>query len=222
MCRLEGVVGMQVQIFELLQKFNGERITDDVAAGRRRFRVQRLPPYLAMSVRRFTKNRFFVEKNPTIVNFPVKNLDMRCCLPPPTENGEDDAARTAADGDAEMADAAVEEEPAGKGAGTEGGATKEKKKLLLQEKKKKTETKKEAKKDKGAKAEKPASTLYNLVASVSHIGSQRPDGVYKAYVHRAAEGAWYEVQDLILKETVPEAVVISEAYLQVYERQPRR
>ncbi len=28
-------------------------------------------------LKRFTKNTFFVEKNPTIVNFPVRNIDLR-------------------------------------------------------------------------------------------------------------------------------------------------
>ena len=35
-------------------------------------------------MRRFTKNNFFVEKNPTIVNFPVKNLKLRDIVPVPT------------------------------------------------------------------------------------------------------------------------------------------
>lgn len=226
------VCRVQVQIFELLQKFNGERITDDVAAGRRRFRVLRLPPFLAMSVRRFTKNRFFIEKNPTIVNFPVKNLDMQCCLPPPddgrgkpkdsTDGVAEDRAGDGNPGDVKMADAEgapANDAAAGEGdksdAKDTGGSTGQKKK------KKAKGNSKNGSSKKGGK-EEPPSTLYNLVASVSHVGSQRPDGVYKGYVHRAAEGAWYEVQDLILKETVPEAVVISEAYLQVYERQPRR
>ena len=42
-----------------------------------------LPPYITMHVKRFvrdTQNR--CEKNPTIVNFPIKNLDMReFCTP---------------------------------------------------------------------------------------------------------------------------------------------
>jgi hypothetical protein len=60
--------------------------------------------------------------------------------------------------------------------------------------------------------------LFNLLASVSHVGVKRPDGIYKVYMHRAGDGTWYEVQDLMIGETVQEAVVISEAYLQVYER----
>ena len=60
--------------------------------------------------------------------------------------------------------------------------------------------------------------LFNLLASVSHVGAKRPDGVYKVFMHRAGDMTWYEVQDLMIGETVQEAVVISEAYLQVYER----
>ena len=39
------------------------------------FEVTRLPEYLFIHIRRFSKNTFFKEKNPTIVNFPVKNLE---------------------------------------------------------------------------------------------------------------------------------------------------
>jgi hypothetical protein len=52
-------------------------------AGRRRFRVTRLPRFMVVHVKRFLRNQFFVEKNPTIVNFPVKNLDLAACIPVP-------------------------------------------------------------------------------------------------------------------------------------------
>lgn len=54
------------------------------SAGRRRFRITKLPRFLVLHIKRFLKNQFFVEKNPTIVNFPVKNLDLAACLPVPT------------------------------------------------------------------------------------------------------------------------------------------
>ena len=47
---------------------------------KKKYHVQSLPPYLIFHVKRFTRNNFFVEKNPTIVNFPVKNLEVRDCL----------------------------------------------------------------------------------------------------------------------------------------------
>jgi len=39
---------------------------------------------MVLHMRRFTKNNFFVEKNPTIVNFPVKNLKLQDIVPVPT------------------------------------------------------------------------------------------------------------------------------------------
>uniref|UniRef100_H2Z993 ubiquitinyl hydrolase 1 n=1 Tax=Ciona savignyi TaxID=51511 RepID=H2Z993_CIOSA len=42
----------------------------------KRFEITRLPPYLIFYIKRFTKNLFFIEKNPTIVNFPVTNIDL--------------------------------------------------------------------------------------------------------------------------------------------------
>ncbi len=40
------------------------------------YELLELPPFLIFHLARFTKNKFFTEKNPTIVTFPVKNLDL--------------------------------------------------------------------------------------------------------------------------------------------------
>lgn len=41
-----------------------------------------------MGLQRLTKNNFFVEKNPTIVNFPVKNWEVKDSVPlPPVKPG---------------------------------------------------------------------------------------------------------------------------------------
>jgi len=76
-------VRRQVPIFELLRKFDGERLQDDIKAGRRRYRVTRLPAFLILHMKRFTKNNFFLEKNPTIVNFPVRHLELADVVPVP-------------------------------------------------------------------------------------------------------------------------------------------
>ena len=44
---------------------------------KKRYRLVKLPQYLILHLKRFTKNNFFVEKNRTIVNFPVRNLELR-------------------------------------------------------------------------------------------------------------------------------------------------
>lgn len=71
----------QVPIFTLLKKYDGETETHDVRTGTdKKFQIIKLPKYLIIHYKRFTKNNFFVEKNPTIVNFPLINLDLKDCL----------------------------------------------------------------------------------------------------------------------------------------------
>ncbi|XP_021766790.1 U4/U6.U5 tri-snRNP-associated protein 2-like [Chenopodium quinoa] len=81
----------QVPLFNILKKFDGETITEVVRPqiARMRYRVTKLPPYIIMHMRRFTKNNFFVEKNPTLVNFPVKNLELKDYIPLPTPNDDE-------------------------------------------------------------------------------------------------------------------------------------
>ncbi|KAL3820797.1 hypothetical protein ACJIZ3_006702 [Penstemon smallii] len=78
----------QVPLFNILKKFDGESVTEVVRprTARMRYRVTKLPQYLILHMRRFTKNNFFVEKNPTLVNFPVKNLELKDYIPLPAPN----------------------------------------------------------------------------------------------------------------------------------------
>lgn len=81
----------QVPLFNILKKFDGESVTEVVRphVARTRYRITRLPQYLILHMRRFTKNNFFVEKNPTLVNFPVKNLELKDYIPLPTPKGNE-------------------------------------------------------------------------------------------------------------------------------------
>ncbi|GIL71725.1 hypothetical protein Vretimale_840 [Volvox reticuliferus] len=97
---LEKNIIPQVPIFHIMRKFDGENVTDDIRAGRRRFRITRLPRYLALHYRRFTKNNFFMEKNPTLVNFPVKALELRDILPLPDHPAAAAGAAAGAPGEA--------------------------------------------------------------------------------------------------------------------------
>lgn len=82
-----GLVIPQVPLFELLSKFDGSSWTDSVTSEahvRRKYRILQLPRYLVLHLVRFTRNNFYLEKNPTIVTFPVKNLEMRDFLCDPS------------------------------------------------------------------------------------------------------------------------------------------
>lgn len=86
-----GLVIPQLPLFEALRrKFDGHSFTDHVskeAHVRKRYRITRLPRYLVLQLVRFTKNNFCLEKNPTIVTFPVKNLEMKDYLFPASPEG---------------------------------------------------------------------------------------------------------------------------------------
>lgn len=77
-----GIIIPQVPLYTVLEKFGGDKLVDVIKAGvhqRKRYWITKLPRYLILSLARFTKNHYFVEKNPTIVNFPVKNLELKDC-----------------------------------------------------------------------------------------------------------------------------------------------
>ena len=43
---------------------------------KRKYVIKKLPKYLFINIKRFSKNNFFKEKNPTIVSYPIKDLDL--------------------------------------------------------------------------------------------------------------------------------------------------
>eukprot|EP00963_Diacronema_lutheri_P010491 scaffold1060_cov385-Pavlova_lutheri.AAC.9 len=73
----------QVQLFTILQKYDGRKVSDEPRTGRRTFKVLNLPAYLILHVKRFSRNSFFKEKNRTIVNFSIKGLDVSTYIPLP-------------------------------------------------------------------------------------------------------------------------------------------
>jgi len=68
----------QVSLFALLSQFNGNQQKEYKTYKEnflKRFELIRMPRYIILNIKRFTKNTFFIEKNPTIVNFPIKGVD---------------------------------------------------------------------------------------------------------------------------------------------------
>ncbi|XP_055335233.1 U4/U6.U5 tri-snRNP-associated protein 2-like [Paramacrobiotus metropolitanus] len=68
----------QIPLYTLMQKFNGVQEKEQKTykdSTVKRFEITKLPPYLIVSIRRFNNNTFFIEKNTTIVNFPIRNFD---------------------------------------------------------------------------------------------------------------------------------------------------
>ncbi|KAM3131536.1 hypothetical protein pb186bvf_016320 [Paramecium bursaria] len=68
-----------IPIETLLKKFDGQT-NKDSSDGRRRFQITKFPKYIIVHMKRFMMNNFFMEKNPTIVSFPLHSLDLGAIL----------------------------------------------------------------------------------------------------------------------------------------------
>ncbi|KAJ4388749.1 Ubiquitin carboxyl-terminal hydrolase 10 [Gnomoniopsis smithogilvyi] len=66
----------QVPLTTVLSKYDG-RAAQEHLAHRRRYRLMHpLPPYLIFHIKRFSQNKFVSERNPTIVTFDSRDLDV--------------------------------------------------------------------------------------------------------------------------------------------------
>lgn len=73
---LEKNIIPQIPLTNILSKYDGVRAQEQLNH-RRRFRLLHpLPPYLMFHIKRFSKNKFVYERNPTIVTFDARNLDI--------------------------------------------------------------------------------------------------------------------------------------------------
>ncbi|EOO01516.1 putative u4 tri-snrnp-associated protein [Phaeoacremonium minimum UCRPA7] len=73
---LERNIIPQVPLTTILSKYDGVSAQDHLAQ-RKRYRLMHpLPPYLILHVKRFSQNKFVSERNPTIVTFDARNLDV--------------------------------------------------------------------------------------------------------------------------------------------------
>ena len=70
----------RIDIYEMLQKYNGENETHTKRYGKdivvQRFLIHEPPEYLIIVVDRFHKSLWDTQKNPTIITFPLTDLDM--------------------------------------------------------------------------------------------------------------------------------------------------
>jgi U4/U6.U5 tri-snRNP-associated protein 2 len=74
-----GLVIPQEPLVTVLQKFDGVTFSDAISRGvvqRRKYNILQLPNYLVLHFARFKTNQYSRVKNPTIVAFPVKNMDL--------------------------------------------------------------------------------------------------------------------------------------------------
>lgn len=186
----------QVPLFDLLNKFDGETAEYQSNGTRKRYQIKKLPKYLIVHVKRFKQNNWFVEKNPTLVNFPIRNLDMKAYRQSEEAPSEDildklsikELKARCAVRKVDISTVVEKDELIGK--------------LVA------------------SYATQKIPTKYDLVANICHDG--KPDkGTYRVHIYHKSSDTWYEMQDLHVwsTETMPQLVAISETYIQVYKLQ---
>ncbi|KAJ6438456.1 ankyrin repeat domain-containing protein 28 [Purpureocillium lavendulum] len=73
---LEKNIIPQVPLTTVLAKYDGQRAQEHHAQRKRYRLLHPLPPFLMLHVKRFSQNKFVSERNPTIVTFDARNLDV--------------------------------------------------------------------------------------------------------------------------------------------------
>ncbi|KAL2040068.1 hypothetical protein N7G274_006971 [Stereocaulon virgatum] len=73
---LEKNIIPQIPLTSILSKYDGLKAQEQMNTRKRYRLLHPLPPYLLFHIKRFSKNKFVTEHNPTIVTFPTRSLDM--------------------------------------------------------------------------------------------------------------------------------------------------
>lgn len=196
-----GLVIPQEPLVTALQKFNGKNFVDAKsrtgAAQRKRYEILKLPDCLILHLDRFKEG----EKNPTIVVFPVKNLDLAEYL---------------------VSDAKLPTEEQIRAMGVS-----ELKALLQLHNNEKSKTPPIERGELTQAVVDAVSLKYDLVANISHespsiVGREGAkvdplkEGTYKCHVK--AQKQWYEIQDLHVNQVMPQQIGVTESCLLIFER----
>jgi len=224
-----GLVIPQEPLVNVLRKFDGVSFSDVLAmhqqtaesneggtivSKKRRYKLKTLPNYLILHLRRFKRNGFFVEKNPTIVMFPVKNFDLSSYVFPEGGRREvptEDQVRA-------MSTKELKKLLVDYGRGDVANNVIEKNELLQHCLDFVSNSLPDLLADK-----------YDLVANITHdipaeVGREGTkhnpleEGSYRCHVQHKATGQWYEMQDLEVRETMPQLIGVSESYILIFER----
>ncbi|KAJ2536161.1 U4 U6.U5 tri-snRNP-associated protein [Coemansia sp. RSA 1933] len=70
----------QVALASLIQRYNGTTVVECQGEAKQ-YRLLSLPQYIICHVKRFSRNSFSTEKNPTVVNFSIRNVPFGELLP---------------------------------------------------------------------------------------------------------------------------------------------
>jgi len=186
-------------------QFDGSTVLDVVNRKgnreKKQYNIASLPPYLVLNLKRFTKTKFGIEKNPTIVTFPVEGMDFSPYFAKDASNKPDVDGMKVKDLKSLL-----------KEMGKEVKGAVEKKELIR--------TVKEA---------LDRRTKYDLVASIAHdtptnVGKETAsdpitEGTHRTHARHTASNQWFEIDGSKVESVMPQMVAVSEAVVLVFKKQ---
>lgn len=222
-----GLVIPQEPLVNILQKFDGISFYDVlsnngvITGQKRRYQLKHLPKYLILTLARFKRNNFAIEKNPTIVPFPVKNLDLSSYV---HHENDDNGSKS------KHPKFPTEDE-------IQSMSVKELKNLLHKYSISSSSLSNIIEKEDlvnlcidyfTKSLPQLLSNKYDLVANITHTippevgreGQFDPlqEGEYKCHVQHEATNQWYEIQDLHVEEIMPQLIGLSESFVLIFQK----
>lgn len=232
-----GMIIPQIPLFEILKKFDGQKITESIdnkgLPKRDKFRVKTLPQFLILHLIRFTRNNFTVEKNVSIVTFPVKNLELKDYI----NRTDEISAHISYIEKLDLTNMSIDELK--KFIDRYGSEELRESVRSVLEKHDLIDIA-EAVRNKELNL---FSSKYDLIANICHDSqvSQQlaisnvnnitdkkkkqnqkvTDGSYRVHIKSTSSGQWFEIEDLHVKETMPQLIGLSESYILIYQRKEK-
>ncbi|KAJ1966464.1 U4 U6.U5 tri-snRNP-associated protein [Dipsacomyces acuminosporus] len=189
----EGKVSIpQVALVSLLRKYDGST-TVEWQGEAKRYWLLKLPKYIICHVKRFSRNSFSVEKNPTVVNFPICNVPFGDLLP------KDAQERLGGKGTYDLIVNICHDGQSSAAAGKSSGTS--------------FDDNQQNTAPNPAAATSSASTRAHTSDDALSAESQ-----YLVYLRHAAADKWYMSRDLQMEPIMPQMIFLSDSYIQIWQR----
>ncbi|KAJ1916912.1 U4 U6.U5 tri-snRNP-associated protein [Mycoemilia scoparia] len=194
----------QVALATLLKRYDGTT-TVEWRNEAKRYQVLQLPKYVILHMKRFKNNNFTIEKNPTIVNFPIRNVALGDLIP------DEELKRI--------------KHPAKYNllvnVSHEGKPPVYKPTAVEQNRRNDTVNSLKARNTGshvgGTASIVPASAPLASKSKASQ--GQEASGTYQVHVRHRGTDQWYRIQDLLVDPIMPQMIFLSESYIQIWERE---
>ncbi|KAJ2808865.1 Ubiquitin carboxyl-terminal hydrolase 10 [Coemansia guatemalensis] len=182
----------QVALVTLLQRYDGSTVIESNGQATK-YQLLHLPRYIICHIKRFTKSGLLAEKNPTVVNFSLRNVSFSDIL---SQNGSDShTGNTTYDLIANICH--VGQQPLVSANVDRGQSSANKPQVPTQ----------------------PYTSATTADASAKNSATECP---YIVYIRHFPSEKWYMLRDLQVEPIMPQMLFLSDSYIQIWQQNESR